>query len=175
MEHIELIEGPTLADGDGIAKVESTIEIGYDRPDWDEYFMKLACEVATRTTCLRRAVGAVIVKDRRILATGYNGVPSGLKHCMETGCLRQELGIPSGQRHEICRGLHAEQNAIIQAARYGIIIDGASIYVNTQPCVVCAKMIINSGIKEIVYKNPYSDELAMSMLEESGLILRTID
>ena len=103
------------------------------RPSWDEYFMTLANEVATRTTCMRRAVGAVIVKDRRILATGYNGVPTGMRHCAETGCLRQQLGVPSGQRHEICRGLHAEQNAIIQAARYGINITGASIYVNTQP------------------------------------------
>ena len=124
------------------------------RPSWDEYFMTLANEVATRTTCMRRAVGAVIVKDRRILATGYNGVPTGMRHCAETGCLRQQLGVPSGQRHEICRGLHAEQNAIIQAARYGINITGASIYVNTQPCIVCAKMLINAGIDEIVYQNP---------------------
>ena len=142
------------------------------RPSWDEYFMTLANQVATRTTCLRRAVGAVVVKDRRILATGYNGVPSGLAHCGETGCLRQQLGVPSGQRHEICRGLHAEQNAIIQAAKYGINIDGASIYINTQPCVVCAKMLINAGIKEIVYQNPYPDELAMSMLQEAGMALR---
>ena len=117
-----------------------------NRPSWDEYFMKMANDVATRTTCLRRGVGAVIVKDRRILATGYNGVPTGLTHCSETGCLREQLGVPSGQRHEICRGLHAEQNAIIQAARYGINIAGATIYVNTQPCVVCAKMLINAGI-----------------------------
>ena len=111
--------------------------------------MTLANQVATRTTCMRRGVGAVIVKERRILATGYNGVPAGLAHCAETGCLRQQLGVPSGQRHEICRGLHAEQNAIIQAARYGINIAGASIYINTQPCVVCAKMIINADIEEI--------------------------
>ena len=111
------------------------------RPSWDEYFMKLAEEVATRTTCLRRAVGAVVVKDRRILATGYNGVPTGLRHCAETGCLRQQLGVPSGQRHEICRGLHAEQNALLQAARYGINIEGSSIYINTQPCAPkCSSM-----------------------------------
>ena len=134
--------------------------------------MTLANQVATRTTCIRRAVGAVVVKDRRILATGYNGVPSGLAHCGETGCLRQQLGVPSGQRHEICRGLHAEQNSIIQAAKYGINIDGASIYITTQPCVVCAKMLINAGIKEIVYQNPYPDELAMSMLGEAGITLR---
>lgn len=145
------------------------------RPTWDEYFMTLANEVATRTTCIRRAVGAVIVKDNRILATGYNGVPSGMRHCEEVGCLRQELGIPSGERNEICRGLHAEQNAIIQAARYGTIIDGAKIYVNTQPCVVCAKMCINAGIKEIIYQNPYPDELAMSMLEEAGMKVRVFN
>lgn len=144
----------------------------HERPSWDEYFMTLAEEVSTRTTCLRRAVGAVIVKDRRILATGYNGVPTGISHCAEVGCLREKLGVPSGQKHELCRGLHAEQNAIIQAAKYGINIDGASIYINTQPCVVCAKMLINAGIQEIVYANPYPDELAMSMLEESGIKLR---
>lgn len=143
-----------------------------ERPSWDEYFMKLAYEVATRTTCLRRAVGAVIVKERRILATGYNGVPTGIAHCSEVGCLRQQLGVPSGQRHEICRGLHAEQNAIIQAAHYGIDISASSIYITTQPCVVCAKMIINAGIVEIVYANPYDDELALSMLNEAGIALR---
>jgi dCMP deaminase len=148
------------------------MELGVDRPSWDEYFMTLAEEVATRTTCLRRAVGAIIVKDRRILATGYNGVPSGLRHCSETGCLRQKLGVPSGQRHEICRGLHAEQNAIIQAARYGIDISGASIYITTQPCVVCAKMLINADIQEVVYQNPYPDELSQELLAESGMRMR---
>ncbi|WP_295997398.1 cytidine/deoxycytidylate deaminase family protein [uncultured Adlercreutzia sp.] len=143
-----------------------------NRPSWDEYFMKMANDVATRTTCLRRGVGAVIVKDRRILATGYNGVPTGLAHCSETGCLREQLGVPSGQRHEICRGLHAEQNAIIQAARYGINIAGATIYVNTQPCVVCAKMLINAGITEIVYQNPYPDELSQELLAESDILVR---
>ncbi|MEF9841220.1 MAG: cytidine/deoxycytidylate deaminase family protein [Raoultibacter sp.] len=142
------------------------------RPSWDEYFMKLATEVASRTTCLRRAVGAIIVKDRRILSTGYNGVPTGIRHCDEVGCLREQLGVPSGQRHEICRGLHAEQNAIIQAARYGTNIEGASIYITTQPCIVCAKMIINAGITEIVYQNPYPDELAQEMLAESKIKMR---
>lgn len=146
-----------------------------NRPSWDEYFMTLANEVATRTTCMRRAVGAVIVKDNRILATGYNGVPSGLRHCGEVGCLRQELGIPSGQRSEICRGLHAEQNAIIQAAKFGPEINGSKIYVNTQPCVVCAKMIMNAGIEEIIYQNPYPDELAMEMLDESGIKYRVFN
>lgn len=134
--------------------------------------MTLAEEVATRTTCLRRAVGAVIVKDRRILATGYNGVPSGLRHCSETGCLREQMGVPSGQRHELCRGLHAEQNAIIQAARYGIDISGASIYITTQPCVVCAKMLINAGITEVVYQNPYDDALSQELIAESGMKMR---
>ncbi|MEG2628574.1 MAG: cytidine/deoxycytidylate deaminase family protein [Raoultibacter sp.] len=148
------------------------MQTGTNRPSWDEYFMLLATEVASRTTCLRRAVGAIIVKDRRILSTGYNGVPTGIRHCAEVGCLRQQLGVPSGQRHEICRGLHAEQNAIIQAARYGTNIEGASIYITTQPCIVCAKMIINAGITEIVYQNPYPDELSQEMLAESGIALR---
>jgi dCMP deaminase len=142
------------------------------RPSWDEYFMTLATNVATRTTCLRRGVGAVVVKDRRILATGYNGVPSGIQHCSEVGCLRKKLDVPSGQRHEICRGLHAEQNAIIQAARWGINISDSTVYVTTQPCVVCAKMLINASVREIVYKNPYPDELAMAMLKEAGILLR---
>lgn len=148
---------------------------GLERPSWDEYFMTLAKEVQTRTTCLRRGVGALIVKDKRILATGYNGVPTGLRHCHETGCLREQLGIPSGQRHEICRGLHAEQNAILQAARYGINIEGASIYITTQPCVVCAKMLINAGIAEIIYQQPYPDELAMELLQESGIKMRVFE
>ena len=142
------------------------------RPSWDEYFMTLANQVSTRTTCTRRAVGAVIVKDNRILTTGYNGVPSGMEHCGIVGCLREKLGVPSGQRQEICRGLHAEQNAIIQAARSGIDISGAKIYINTQPCVTCAKMLINAGITEIIYENPYPDELSLGMLDEAGVPYR---
>lgn len=149
--------------------------IRQERPSWDEYFMTLADEVATRTTCLRRAVGAIIVKEKRILATGYNGVPTGLRHCSVTRCLREKLGVPSGQRHEICRGLHAEQNALLQAARYGIDIEGSSIYITTQPCVVCAKMLINAGISEIIYRNPYPDELAMELLNESNIKIRIFD
>lgn len=149
--------------------------IRQERPSWDEYFMTLADEVATRTTCLRRAVGAIIVKEKRILATGYNGVPTGLRHCSAIGCLREKLGVPSGQRHEICRGLHAEQNALLQAARYGIDIEGSSIYITTQPCVVCAKMLINAGISEIIYRNPYPDELAMELLNESNIKIRIFD
>jgi dCMP deaminase len=142
------------------------------RPSWDEYFMRIATQVATRTTCRRRAVGAVLVKDKRILATGYNGVPTGIEHCLTRGCLREQLGIPSGQQHELCRGLHAEQNAIIQAARYGINISGASCYCTTQPCIICAKMLINAGIAEIIYQQPYPDELTMQMLEEAGMTVR---
>ena len=145
------------------------------RPSWDQYFIHLAFEVSKRATCLRRAVGAVIVKDRRILATGYNGVPSGLRHCDETGCLRQQLGVPSGQRHEICRGLHAEQNAIIQAARYGIDIEGSSIYITTEPCVVCAKMLINAGIKEIVFAQGYPDALSEELLGETDIVIRRVE
>ena len=140
-----------------------------ERPSWDEYFMTLATEVATRTTCLRRGVGALIVKDRRILATGYNGVPTGLAHCSETGCLRQQLGVPSGQRHEICRGLHAEQNVIIQAAVHGINIQGAELYCTTHPCVLCSKMLINCGIRRIYYAEDYPDDLATAMLREAGV------
>ena len=146
-----------------------------NRPSWDEYFATLATQVSTRTTCLRRAVGAVIVKENRILATGYNGVPRGMEHCSDTGCLREQLGVPSGQRQEICRGLHAEQNAIIQAARYGIDINGSKIYITTQPCITCAKIRINAGIEEIVYANPYPDELSLGMLDEAHIPYRVFE
>ncbi|HZX20934.1 MAG TPA: dCMP deaminase family protein [Clostridia bacterium] len=144
------------------------------RPSWDEYFMEIAEVVKTRSTCLRRQVGAVIVKDKQILSTGYNGAPTGLKHCEEVGCLRQQLNIPSGEKHELCRGLHAEQNAIIQASLHGVKIEGATIYVTTQPCSVCAKMLINSGIKRLVYTGDYPDELADQMLKESGIVIEKI-
>lgn len=140
------------------------------RPTWDEYFMEMAELAAKRSTCLRRNVGAVIVKDRHSIATGYNGAPSGVKHCDEIGgCLRQQLNVPSGQRHEICRALHAEQNAIIQAAKMGNSIDGATIYITHQPCAICAKMIINSGIKRIIIKESYPDEMSEKILEEAGI------
>ncbi len=142
------------------------------RPSWDEYFMRLAYLVATRSTCTRRQVGAVIVKDKRVLTTGYNGPPKGLAHCDKTGCLRENLNIPSGERHELCRGLHAEQNAIIQAAVYGVSIKDASIYVTNHPCVVCAKMLINAQLKEIIYAEGYPDDLAKLMLLESGIKVR---
>ncbi|MGN0733376.1 MAG: deoxycytidylate deaminase [Emergencia sp.] len=140
------------------------------RPNWDEYFMEVAKLTATRSTCLRRQVGAVIVKDRHIIATGYNGAPRGLSHCDERGgCLRQELGVPSGQRHELCRALHAEQNAIIQAATLGQSIEGGTIYITHQPCAICSKMIINSGINRIVVNEGYPDDLALEFLDEAGL------
>ena len=140
------------------------------RLSWDEYFMQMAELTAKRSTCLRRHVGAVIVQDKHIIATGYNGAPKGLKHCDELGgCLREKLKVPSGQRHELCRALHAEQNAIIQAATLGQSIEGASIYITNHPCGICAKMIINAGIKRIVVRSGYPDELAAAVLEEAGL------
>lgn len=141
-----------------------------ERISWDEYFMKMAELAATRSTCLRRQVGAVIVKDKRVIATGYNGAPKGVPHCEEQGgCLREQMKIPSGERHELCRALHAEQNAIIQAATLAQSVDGGTIYITNQPCVICAKMIINAGIKRIVVRDGYPDELAVKMLEEAGL------
>jgi dCMP deaminase len=139
------------------------------RPSWDDYFMKIAQEVSTRSTCLRRRVGAVVVKDKRILATGYNGAPAGLKHCLEVGCLREKLGVPSGEKHELCRGLHAEQNAVIQAALHGVPISGSSLYSTHKPCSLCAKILINAGVKEIRYIEGYTDELADEMLNEAGI------
>jgi dCMP deaminase len=141
------------------------------RPSWDEYFMDIALQVATRSTCLRRHVGAVIVRDKRILATGYNGPPRGLPHCDVAGCLREQMGIPSGQRQEICRGLHAEQNSIIQAALHGVSIEGSAVYITHQPCITCAKMIINSGIVRVICASTYPDELARDMLHEAHVTL----
>lgn len=139
------------------------------RPSWDEYFMDIAELVRTRSTCLRRKVGAVVVRDNRILTTGYNGAPPGAKHCDEVGCLREKMGIPSGERHELCRALHGEQNAVIQAAKYGISIEGATIYTTTYPCVICTKILISSGIRKIVFKEGYPDELSAKFLDESGV------
>lgn len=142
-----------------------------ERVSWAEYFMRIAFMVGQRSTCTRRFVGAVAVKDKRILATGYNGVPMGIEHCAVTGCLRQKLNIPSGERHEICRGLHAEQNIIIQAAVHGIPLQGADIYCTTQPCLICSKMLINCGIKNIYHAVTYPDEMATQMLLEAGVAL----
>jgi dCMP deaminase len=140
-----------------------------NRPTWDEYFMNITRVAAERSTCMRRHVGAVIVKDRQILATGYNGAARGLEHCSDIGCLRADLNVPSGQRHELCRGLHAEQNAIIQAAQHGVSIRGASIYTTHQPCFICAKMIINAGISRVVYEGSYPDELASEALSQASI------
>lgn len=142
------------------------------RPSWDEYFMEIVNLVKSRSTCTRRQVGALIVKDTRILSTGYNGAPTGCKHCVELGgCLRDELGVPSGQRHEICRAIHAEQNAIVQAAYSGTSINGGTLYVTHQPCILCSKMAINAGIIKIVFSGEYPDELGKKLLEEAGICL----
>ncbi|NOY70263.1 MAG: cytidine deaminase [Deltaproteobacteria bacterium] len=140
-----------------------------ERPEWNEYFMEIAFLVSKRATCLRRAVGAVIVKGNRMLATGYNGAPAGIRHCSETGCLREKLNVPSGQRHELCRGIHAEQNAIIQAAYHGVRILEADLYCTNQPCSICTKMIINAGISTIYYASGYADEMSVELLAEAGI------
>lgn len=139
------------------------------RPTWDEYFMKIAHLVAERSTCLRRRVGAIIVKDKRIISTGYNGAPRGLLHCLEVGCLREEMGVASGERQELCRGAHAEQNAIIQAAASGASMEGATMYCTTAPCSTCAKMIINAGIRRLVLGEKYPDALGETLIAESGI------
>lgn len=138
-----------------------------ERPSWIKYFMDITELVAKRSTCLRRAVGAIIVKDKQILSTGYNGAPSGIRHCSEVGCLRDRLKVPSGQRHELCRGIHAEQNAIIQAAYHGVSIKGATLFCTNLPCSICAKMIINAGIKKIYYRSGYADEMSAEMFTEA--------
>jgi len=145
------------------------------RPGWNEYFMEFARLAERRSTCLRRKVGAVIVKDRMILATGYNGAPKGVAHCSVTGCLRERMAVPSGQRHELCRGLHAEQNAIVQAAYHGVSIRGGILYCTFSPCLICTKMIINAGIEKVFFEGRYDDQLAMSMALEAGLDLICLD
>lgn len=141
------------------------------RPSWDSYFMEITRVVATRSTCLRRQVGALLVRDKRILSSGYNGAPRGLDHCLDIGCLREEMGIPSGQRQELCRGLHAEQNAIVHAAYHGINIAGSILYVTHQPCITCAKMIINAGIQKVVFAGEYPDTLSVELLKQAGIEL----
>ncbi|MCQ2362809.1 MAG: cytidine/deoxycytidylate deaminase family protein [Acidaminococcaceae bacterium] len=145
------------------------------RPTWDEYFMEMAQVAAKRSTCLRRSVGAVIVKNKQILASGYNGTPMGLPHCEEVGCLREQLKVPSGKCHELCRGVHAEQNAITQAAYHGVSVRGGTIYVTHQPCVVCTKMLINAGIERVVYANPYPDKLAQEMMGQSRMKIEVFE
>ena len=170
---------PSIRWGPGVLKEarETTLETPdrQNRPSWEIYFLKIAQLAATRSTCLRRQVGAVLVKDKNILATGYNGSPSGVAHCLDVGCLREKLCIPSGERHELCRGLHAEQNAIIQAAKHGTNIDAATLYCTTMPCIICSKMIINAGIKRVVYEQGYPDGLAAEMITETGIIVDHFD
>jgi dCMP deaminase len=139
------------------------------RPSWDEYFMKITHLVSERSTCLRRKVGAIIVKDKKIISTGYNGAPKGIAHCLEIGCMRDSLGVPSGERHELCRGAHAEQNAIIQAAGSGSNMEGATMYCTDSPCSTCAKMIINAGIERLVLGKRYPDRLAEELIGEAGI------
>ena len=157
-------------------QVTKGFPVSEERPTWDEYFMSIAELTAKRSTCLRRNVGAVIVQDRHIVATGYNGAPRGIDHCGQRGgCLREELGIPSGERHELCRALHAEQNAIIQAATFGHSIEGATIYITHAPCVICSKMIINAGIKKIIVGSEYPDSFSAEILGEAGLKIVSLD
>ena len=144
------------------------------RKSKDVYFAEIADLVSSRSTCLRNQVGAVIVKESQILSTGYNGAPKNLPHCSEVGCLRDELGVKPGERHELCRGLHAEQNAIIQAAYHGTSVRDAVIYCTTRPCSICTKMIINAGIQEIIYIEEYADDLAAELLKESTLSIRQV-
>ena len=142
------------------------------RPSWDEYFMGITDLVASRATCTRRKVGAVLVKEKRILCSGYNGAPAKVPHCRETGCLREQLNVPSGEKHELCRGVHAEQNAIIQAAFHGISVNNSVLYCTNQPCSICAKMIINAGIKTVYFKDGYDDPLSLEMFDQAkvGLV-----
>jgi len=139
------------------------------RPDADEYFLKIASVVAERSTCHRHHVGAVAVRDKHILATGYNGAAAGLKDCLELGCLRDEMKIPSGTRHEICRGIHAEQNAIIQASLHGVSLEGATVYVTHTPCILCAKMLVNARIKRFVTFGEYADNSFIELFNEAGI------
>lgn len=139
------------------------------RPGWNQYFLELATLVASRSTCLRRQVGAVLVRNERIISTGYNGAPRGLGHCLELGCLREEMQIPSGHRYELCRGVHAEQNAIINAAFYGVSTQDTVLYCTNQPCLICARMIINAGIVKVVHRGNFDDKLAIQFLQEAGI------
>ena len=145
-----------------------------ERPNWDEYFLEIANLVSKRSTCLRRKVGAIIVKERHILATGYNGTPSNITHCEIRGCLRGKLKVPSGERHELCNGLHGEQNALLQAAYHGVSVKGSILYSTNQPCIICAKMLINAGIKEVVITEHYPDKMAKKFLDEAGITLRIV-
>jgi len=140
-----------------------------NRPNWDTYFMEIASLVKERATCMRRKVGAIIVKEKRILTTGYNGAPTGVKHCKEVGCLREKLKIKSGERHELCRGVHAEQNALLQGAKFGVKVGGGILYVTDSPCFICGREIINAGIVRVVYKEGYEDENGIKFMKEAGI------
>ena len=144
------------------------------RLSWDEYFMNITELVAQRATCIRRKVGAILVRDKRIISTGYNGAPTRITHCLEVGCLREQQGVPSGERHELCRGLHAEQNTIIQAALHGVSVEGATLYCTNMPCSICSKMLINCQIVGISYSEGYADVLATSLLAEAGIPIKQI-
>lgn len=144
------------------------------RPSWERYFIDITHLVAKRSTCIRRQVGAILVKDKRVLSTGYNGAPSGIAHCQDVGCLREKNKVPSGERHELCRGSHAEQNAIVQAATYGIPIKDAILFCTNLPCSICIKMIINAGIKTIFYEEGYPDDLSEKLIKESGITLTKV-
>lgn len=146
-----------------------------ERPSKDEYFLEIASVVAKRSTCMRRHVGAVVVREGQILSTGYNGAPSGMEHCEDVGCVRAQQNIPPGERHELCRGVHAEQNAIIQAAIHGVSIEGATVYLTCQPCILCTKMLINSKIKRIVYAGEYPDKMSMEFLKSTGMDITIIN
>ena len=146
-----------------------------NRPGWHQYFMEMAYLASSRSTCLRRQVGAIIVKDNQIISSGYNGAPKHIRHCGITGCLREQLNVPSGERHELCRGVHAEQNAVVQAAINGASIRGASLYCTNQPCVICSKILINAEIKTIYICEPYEDKLAQEMLAEAEVEMNIVD
>lgn len=144
------------------------------RMPWDEYFLRIAELVAERSTCERRKVGAVLVRDKRLLATGYNGAPHGLRHCADIGCLRTKLKIKPGNRIEVCRGIHAEQNAIVQAATFGINVSGATLYCTHEPCITCTKILLNAGIKDLCVRAAYPDSSAAEMLKEAGIRVRIV-
>ena len=165
---VRLYSGP--AQGESPTRAHEAM----NRPSWDQYFLKITKQVAERSTCLRRQVGAILVRDKRILATGYNGAPRGLKHCAEVGCLREQQNVPSGERHELCRGLHAEMNAFIQAANFGVSTEGATLYATDYPCSLCAKIAVNAGVRRIVTIGDYPDALAKEILREAGITVDVI-
>lgn len=142
-----------------------------NRPSWHKYFMDIAEMVATRSTCMRRQVGALAVKDKKLIATGYNGAPAGVSHCEKRGCIRQQMNIPSGERHELCWASHAEANVVAQAAMHGDVLAGTTVYVTVQPCVTCVKLLVSAGVDKVIYKGDYPDELAIRIADEASLDL----